>query len=144
MRLAEQAWDKVMRETVANCWRKSSILTTADTVASANGKDMDLDSPESCVPRVSMNNTAGVPADSALQLVEAALAEVQGEFQEAGVLQKKNMIDIKDFIAMPEEKIVQKMRANEQDREENGGDGEEEVDTKPSRKEALQAAATLH
>jgi hypothetical protein len=55
------------------------------------------------------------------------LAEVLGELQEAGVLQKKNMIDIEDFIAMLEEMIVedatdeeifeavQKMRANEQD-----------------------------
>ncbi|KAJ7322802.1 hypothetical protein DFH08DRAFT_1029773 [Mycena albidolilacea] len=124
-------------------------------MALANGEDMDSDSPESCVPRVSVNNTAGVPAGSALQLAEAALAEVLGELQEAGVLQKKNMIDIKDFIVMPEEKIVedvtnkeifeavQKMRANEQDREENSGDGEEQVDPKPSRKEALQATTTL-
>ncbi|KAJ7789116.1 hypothetical protein B0H14DRAFT_3503403 [Mycena olivaceomarginata] len=107
IRLAEQAWDKVTQETVANCWRKSGILPTADTVASANSEDVDSDSPESCVPHVSVNNTAGVPADSALQLVEAALAEVLGGLQEAGVLQKKNMIDIEDFIAMLEEKIVE-------------------------------------
>jgi hypothetical protein len=51
MRLTEQAWDKGTRETVAHCWRKSGILPTTDTVASANGKDVDSDSPESCVPR---------------------------------------------------------------------------------------------
>ncbi|KAJ6601945.1 hypothetical protein DFH09DRAFT_900189 [Mycena vulgaris] len=56
---------------------------------------------------------------------------------------------------MPEEQViedatdkeifeaVQRMRSGEQDREKNGGDDEEEIDPKPSRKEALQAAATL-
>ncbi|KAJ7919788.1 hypothetical protein B0H13DRAFT_1605912 [Mycena leptocephala] len=56
---------------------------------------------------------------------------------------------------MPEEQIiedatdedifeaVQKMRNGEEDREKNGGDDEEEVEPKPSRKEVLQAASIL-
>ncbi|KAJ7932866.1 hypothetical protein B0H13DRAFT_1856847 [Mycena leptocephala] len=56
---------------------------------------------------------------------------------------------------MPEEQViedatdedifeaVQKIRNGEQDREKNGGDDDEEVEPKPSRKEVLQAASTL-
>ncbi|KAJ6605486.1 hypothetical protein DFH09DRAFT_897382 [Mycena vulgaris] len=38
---------------------------------------------------------------------------------------------------------VKKMRSGEQNRELNGGDDDEEDEPKPTRKEALQAAATL-
>jgi hypothetical protein len=148
MRLAEQAWGKVTQGTIANCWRKSGILPTADT-ASDDGEDSD--SPDSCVLRVS-DGTGPIPADPALQQAEAALPEVLGEFQEVRVLQRKNVIDIEDLINMPEEQIVedatdeeiveavQRARASA---EEGGDDGEEDTELKPSRKEALQAAATL-
>ncbi|KAJ7882873.1 hypothetical protein B0H13DRAFT_1629328, partial [Mycena leptocephala] len=38
---------------------------------------------------------------------------------------------------------LKKIRNGEQDREKNGGDDDEEVEPKPSRKEVLQAASTL-
>ncbi|KAJ7827563.1 hypothetical protein B0H13DRAFT_1508427, partial [Mycena leptocephala] len=72
-----------------------------------------------------------------------------------GVLQQKNLVDIEDLIHIPEEQViedatdkdifeaVQKIRNGEQDREKNGGDDNEEVEPKPSRKEVLQAASTL-
>ncbi|KAJ7804924.1 hypothetical protein B0H14DRAFT_3485730 [Mycena olivaceomarginata] len=93
--------------------------------------------------------------DPKLTEAEAALAQVLDELQEVGVLQKKNLVDIGDLIQMPEEAViedatdkeifeaVQKLRSKEADREIHGGDDDEEVDPKPSRKEALQAAATL-
>jgi hypothetical protein len=93
--------------------------------------------------------------DPKLTEAEAALAQVLDELQEVGVLQKKNLVDIEDLIQMPEEAVIedttdkeifealQKLWSQEADREIHGGDDNEEIDPKPSRKEALQAAATL-
>ncbi|KAJ7303756.1 hypothetical protein DFH08DRAFT_976788 [Mycena albidolilacea] len=148
MRLAEQAWAEVTKDTIANCWRKSGILPTADSISIDEELEHDVNSRGIISP-------ADTVPDPKLTEAEAALAQVLNELQEVGVLQKKYLVDIEDLIQMPEEAVtedatdedifeaVQKLWSQEADREIHGGDDDEEIDPKPSWKEALQAAATL-
>ncbi|KAJ6522691.1 hypothetical protein B0H10DRAFT_1864939, partial [Mycena sp. CBHHK59/15] len=149
MQLAELAW----REAGANtlyCWRKAGILPTVDSLSD----EADLFDGHG---HINANAKALVPAanDTSDPVIDAevALSQVLGELQEVGVLQKNNVVDIEDLVHMPKEQIikdatdkeifevVQKMRAREQDREQNSGD-DEEGEPKPTRKEALQAVST--
>jgi hypothetical protein len=149
MRLADISWKEVTKDTIANCWRKSGILPTVDTLR--DEEDMDShDGQEN-----DMTPDADSTPDPAITAAEEALVQVLDELQEVGVLQKENLVDIEDLVNMREERMiedatdeeifdaVQKMRSGEQDQEGKGGDDDDEVEPKPSRKDALQAASTL-
>ncbi|KAJ7367381.1 hypothetical protein DFH08DRAFT_1005982 [Mycena albidolilacea] len=127
---------------------KSGILPTADSISIDEELEHDVDSRRIISP-------ADTVPDLKLREAEAALSQVLDELQEVGVLQKKNLVDIEDLIQMPEKAViedatdkeifeaVQKLRSQEANREIHGSDDDEEIDPKPSWKEALQAAATL-
>jgi hypothetical protein len=157
MQLADLAWGEVTKDTIANCWRKSGILPTNFVPSDDEASDSDDDS--QTIRNRCQNNGGDADEDSetdpALKDAEAALAQVLNELVKVGVLQQKNLVDIEDLIHMPEEQIiedatdedifeaVQKMRNGEEDREKNGGDDDEEVEPKLSRKEVLQATSIL-
>ncbi|KAJ6632492.1 hypothetical protein B0H10DRAFT_1938097 [Mycena sp. CBHHK59/15] len=79
------------------------------------------------------------------------------QLEQAGVLRETNMLNLKELVNMPEEHIregftdeqikdaVQAKRAGEANREANGGDDDNYVDEepRPTRREALEASATL-
>jgi hypothetical protein len=155
MRLADLAWGKVMKDTIANCWRKSGILPTNFAPSDDEASDNDDDNQTIRNHRQNSGGNADEETDPAIKDAEAALAQVLSELVVVGVLQQKNLVDIEDLIHMPEEQVVedstdedifeavQKIWNGEQDWEKNGGDDDEEVEPKPGRKEVLQAASIL-
>ncbi|KAJ7820524.1 hypothetical protein B0H14DRAFT_2371988 [Mycena olivaceomarginata] len=132
MRIADLAWREVSTQTVANCWIKSGILPTSVTVAAILAELEDE--------------------------AEIGLENVLNELETLGALQPGNRLDVSALVDVPEEQIpedatdeeiveaVQKMWADREDGEINGGDdGHNDLlpELKPTRKEALQAVSTL-
>jgi hypothetical protein len=132
MHIADLAWREVSAQTVANCWIKSGILPTSVTVAAILAELEDE--------------------------AEIGLENVLNQLETLGALQPGNRLDVSALVDVPEEQIpedatdeeiveaVQKMWADREDGEINGGDdGHNDLlpEPKPTRKEALQAVSTL-
>ncbi|KAJ6576133.1 hypothetical protein DFH09DRAFT_1311572 [Mycena vulgaris] len=134
MRLAALAWQEVTKDTIANCWQKAGILPTADAVSDDDRSDAGVDNLNVQRPRQphTADPTGGLdPAADA----QAALSRVLDELQKEQVIE--DATDEEIFEA------VKKMCSGEQNRELNGGNDDEEDEPTSTRKEALQAAATL-
>jgi hypothetical protein len=128
MRLADLAWHGVSPQTIANCWQKSGILPTSSFIATIMSDVED-------------ENAA-----------ETGLSDALNQLEACGVLQPGNRLNMSALMEMPEEQVqedatdeeihelVQKMRADRENQEINGGDdglNDPSPEPKPSRKEAL-------
>lgn len=141
MQLAEMAWDEVSAETIRNCWRKTGILPPS------------LLEP---APPSSESQDSVVAANTG---VTKALDDLQGR----GLLQKKNRVDLDDFVDPEDERCglgdgdtdgdifeaVMKARHAREMMEINGGDDVDEdgcnddVELVPTVKEVLAASSIV-
>jgi hypothetical protein len=146
MRLADAAWHEVDTTTIRNCWWKTGILPAEVLVHTA----------ETSAPTVPISSLLNSKLSDALAHAENNVSSSLDQLEARGVLQRRNRMDLEELLnpiserelvdMVSEEDIfksVQDMLEAEQMMEMNGGDDEDAVEAKPTRKEALTAAFTL-
>jgi len=149
MRLADLAWREVDTTTIRNCWRKTGILPEISETGLPATPTVPISS-------LLADNTLS-PSQPEVELTEG-LTVLEGR----GVLQRRNCLSIEELLNpmhedqiisadITDESIAESVRAKHaafQSMETNGGDdpddlGDEVMEVKPSRREALAASMTL-
>ncbi|KAF5383069.1 hypothetical protein D9615_004968 [Tricholomella constricta] len=148
MRMADAAWKEVDTTTIRNCWRKSGILP--DTLINS----APTTAPAPSLPISSLVNND--PADAAIFAAEREVLTSLSHLEAIGVLQPHNRMDLAEILNPQNENLIYDdgtdqdifdavlaRREAEEDIEGNGGDDSDDVEARPSRREALLAASTL-
>ncbi|KDQ32381.1 hypothetical protein PLEOSDRAFT_154560 [Pleurotus ostreatus PC15] len=144
MRIADAAWNDVDASTIRNCWAKAGIIPTALTSGT-----------HSTPPRVPVSSLLILdPPD--VSPAEKHLNETLQQLQTLGILRQKNMMNLNELLNPSEEQAlinhtseedifnaVTSQTAADEPIDDGNPSDDEQVASKPSRKDALVAASVL-
>ena len=147
MRIAQTAWHEVDASTIRHCWIKTGILS-----------DSSFPTNSFPLPRITVSSL--LRADDPIKSAERSVETSLDELEHTGVLQRTNRLKLNDLLNPESERQVMEhttdeeifhavmaSRAAEEDIELVGGadddDDDAEILPRPSRRAALEAAATL-
>jgi len=142
MWLADVAWHKVTALTIAQCWRKASILPGLQSVQPP------------LIPIASLLSNDPTRKDDCVVSAERELNSVVDDLEQRGMLHKNNCLTIKELLNLDEESAHISVTDNEifqsvmdllagSPEEANPELPEEELDPIPTYRKVLQATLTL-